>query len=1066
MILLYALSLFGSGLLLVLTIKQLDCKVSSIYALIYLMITICDFGYLYLLQAQTLEGALLANTITYIGGCFIPFLMLLGVCSICHVRQKAWMVVTELICCVCCFLLVATSGKNKLNYLTVWLDTSGKYTRLMKEYGPFHNFSTIGMVLFVMATYAVIIWTYKRKREVSYITAVSLAVICSVDILTYCLEMLFKAPVKLMPFAYLVTECGLFWVISRIKKYDISAVLSDYYSKSKEYGFVLIDENMHYMGSNEVAENWEPALLELHVDREIKEGHSEFIKNVRTIIESGKQDEFFLPYEDRTIKHSVKFFYNRKGTARIGYYVEMVDDTEKQNHLKMVEKYMEQLRVEKERADDANAAKSQFLSTMSHEIRTPMNAIVGMTDILLREELPQNTREYLNNIKNSGDALLTIINDILDFSKIESGKLEIIEEDYEPMSMFHDLSMIFLNRIGSKPVELLYDIDPKMPTKLHGDGQRLRQIVINLMNNAIKFTDSGFVKLKVRVEESSEESVYLKFEVQDTGQGIKEEDIGKLFASFQQVDTKKNRSKEGTGLGLAICKQLVELMDGEIGVRSVYGEGSTFYFRLPQKVVNAKPAARVKDAGRKSRIALRIVNPVVKEQIAAMAGAYQISCTEWGKDAGEQADFLITDSIQSISEEERKRLHDSHGTLCVLQNPMLENVSGKDVTVINKPLYSLNFCQLINHEELVYQSAVEESKNFTAPQASILVVDDNEMNRKVAKGLMAPYQMQIDMAEDGKQAVEMVQRKHYDIVFMDHMMPVMDGLEATAAIRALDGEYYQKLPIIALSANATSEAQEMFVSGKMDGFIAKPIRTKELAKCILSWLPEDMIVLSETDTAAPGGKVSLKDAAPGLPADDRIANIEGLDVAEGLKNCGSKELFLELLGDFYRLIEPKCEKLEQFLREDRIRDYTIEVHALKNAARMIGAMELSQKFYRMEQLGNEEKKEEILAEFPALLELYRSYETTLACYGKSETEGNQQVSVSQKCETLMQLHDAVDGFDLDAADEAMKKLEGYAFSPEIKPMVEQLGTYVRDVAMEDVMRLTQELCDRLHTKEE
>ena len=225
-------------------------------------------------------------------------------------------------------------------------------------------------------------------------------------------------------------------------------------------------------------------------------------------------------------------------------------------------------------------------------------------------------------------------------------------------------------------------------------------------------------------------------------------------------------------------------------------------------------------------------------------------------------------------------------------------------------------------------------------------------------------------------------------------------------------------------------------------------------------------MLSETDTAAPGGKVSLKDAAPGLPADDRIANIEGLDVAEGLKNCGSKELFLELLGDFYRLIEPKCEKLEQFLREDRIRDYTIEVHALKNAARMIGAMELSQKFYRMEQLGNEEKKEEILAEFPALLELYRSYETTLADYGKTETEGTEQVSVTQMCETLMQLHDAVDGFDLDAADEAMKKLEGYAFSPEIKPMVEQLGTYVRDVAMEDVMRLTQELCDRLHTKEE
>ena len=377
---LYILSLLASGLMLVLIIKQFDYKVSSIYALIYLMITVCDFGYLQLLHAKTLEGALLANTITYIGGCFIPFLMLLCVCRICHFRQKNWMVVIELLCCVGAFLIVSTSGKNKLNYREVWLDTSGNYTRLMKVYGPCHNFYAIGMVIFVLLTYVVIVWNYRKKREVSYITALGLAAICSVDILAYFAESLLKTPVKLMPFAYLITEMGLFWLVSRIKKYDISAVLSDYYSKSKEYGFVLIDSKLHYMGSNEVAEKWAPCLSELHVDREIREGQSVFIKNVRTIIESGKQDEFFLPYEDRIIKHSVKFFYNRKGTARIGYYVEMVDDTERQDHLKMVEEYNEKLEREVKK-------KTRSLVKMQNDI------ILSMADTV--EDRDSNTGGHI-----------------------------------------------------------------------------------------------------------------------------------------------------------------------------------------------------------------------------------------------------------------------------------------------------------------------------------------------------------------------------------------------------------------------------------------------------------------------------------------------------------------------------------------------------------------------------------------------------------------------------------------------------------------------------------------------
>ena len=803
--------------------------------------------------------------------------------------------------------------------------------------------------------------------------------------------------------------------------------------------FMIVNSTYGYLDSNRFAKETFEELSKIHKGEKIPE-------QLETLFAT-EQTEFIIgdKHYERYMKELVV-----KDKIR-GYCLIMIDVT-KQHQM------MEELKEAKIRAEEANVSKSNFLSNMSHEIRTPMNAIVGMTEILLRSDLNEQDRGYLMNIKNSGAALLTIINDILDFSKIESGKLEIIEDEYEPMSMLSDLSMIFLNRIAEKPIELMFDIDKELPHKMYGDSLRIRQVIINIANNAIKFTDAGFVRLTIKVTRMSEnDMVNLDVSVEDSGQGIKPEDMNKLFGSFQQVDTKKNRNKEGTGLGLSISRQLVELMGGHIGVESTYGKGSKFYFNIPQKAIGEQKAAVVKPE------AITHVPMVVSglmrderilKQLQTMAEEYglcYVDCYE-AKKNGQDADFFFVD--EAMYQEVKGSIEDyftSHGAqLCVLQNPMKENVWDKQVTVVNKPLYSLNFCQVINHETTANFVETDHAMNFIAPQAQILIVDDNEMNLKVATGLLQPLQMQIDTANSGRKAIEMVQKKRYDIVFMDHMMPVMDGVETTQTIRKFDDAYLQEMPIIALTANAVIGAREIFKEAGMNDFVAKPIEINDICTKIRKWLPEHLI----QKLSAPVGTQQE------IPTEELPA-IEGIDVQEGIKNSGSLELFMNLLGDFYKLIDLKATKIEKCLADGMIRDYTIEVHALKNTARMIGALELSELFFKMEQCGNAGDVETINRENPAVMELYRSYKPILEPYGKANEQDKKEVPRTEIMAALNKLNTAMDTFDLDGADAALAELEQYRMPEALGTYMESLRAYVADVAMEEVMNTSRKMIELL-----
>jgi signal transduction histidine kinase/CheY-like chemotaxis protein len=630
----------------------------------------------------------------------------------------------------------------------------------------------------------------------------------------------------------------------------------------------------------------------------------------------------------------------------------------------------------KMRADEDSKSKSSFLASMSHEIRTPMNAITGMAELLLRGELTDEARGYARDIKQAGNNLVSIINDILDFSKIEAGRLEIIPVKYMLASLINDSVNIIRMRIGEKPLRFFTNIDSNIPNNLIGDEVRLRQILLNLLSNAVKYSDKGHIGLSIMIQKRENKQVWLKIIVMDTGKGIKKADQEKLFGEFVQVDVRKNRGIEGTGLGLAITKRLCLLMDGDITLESEYGSGSAFTAVIPQGIDSPEPFAAVEEPEKKKILVYErrtVYSQAVSWSLENMNVPYTVvkNQDDFAAALSNEKWFYVFsgyglyNKIKPLMDQPDNAFYSGEKPPLALMVEWGTEDYIPNVRFLSIPIQSLSIANVLNGKE--DSKGYAESSGiirFSFPSARLLVVDDFATNLKVAEGLLAPYKAVVDTCLSGRRAIDMVKQHNYEIVFMDHMMPEMDGIEATAAIRAWEKEQQKKdsvrhkTPIVALTANAVLGMREMFIENGLDDFLAKPIDVSKLDEILNHWIPkEKREKINETLIISDEQSIMSKenegqDKLPDKDINSSLYAIPGIDTAKGIAMTGGTVVsYKQVLSLFCKDVEERIPLLQKTAKEDSLNAFVTHVHAMKSASASIGAAEISAQAAGLEAVG-------------------------------------------------------------------------------------------------------------------
>lgn len=511
----------------------------------------------------------------------------------------------------------------------------------------------------------------------------------------------------------------------------------------------------------------------------------------------------------------------------------------------------------KQQAIAAREAQAKFLANMSHEIRTPINAVIGMNEMILRESENEAVQEYAHNIQSASNMLLGLVNDVLDFSKIESGQLELVEDTYHLASLIQDESVLLNARAAGKAISTQIEIDPNLPSQFYGDELRIKQVLTNLISNAVKYTKEGSVILKVFCQWIDTDTTELCFSVRDTGIGIKETDLSKLFDSFKRLELSKNRNIEGTGLGLNIAKQLVELMQGEIKVESEYGKGSTFIVSIPQRVMDKQPIGKLDEA--------------------------------------------------------------------------------------------LLACKKENNVPVEF---------FTAPNATVLVVDDNAMNLSLMKELLKRTKIKVDLAASGKECLALTRNKTYNIILMDHMMPELDGVETLHMLRADQSNPNHKTMVIALTANVSAGSRETYLEYGFNDYFSKPIQADKLDELLIHYLPEELVHMEKISKTGVDIETSV------IEQQKAETDLLYIDRDTGISYClNSEELYQQILSSFCKQALSYLPQLDMHLKNRDWKQYAIIAHGLKGNALNIGATNFSKLSLQHELAAKGEDAEFILNEY-------------------------------------------------------------------------------------------------------
>lgn len=580
---LFFMSLFATYVLL----KNIVSKRAGFYVALFVLISVVCAAYFAYSIASDAGMVLVANQFTYFDGTFMLTFFLFCVLDICNIKIKPLLAITLTACNIFFLGLAFTADKNQLLYEKYWYGVTNGAAHIEVNLGPLHIFYVIYGVINTLAPLAIVVYSAFQKKKISFRYTIALGALEFAIIMMYFLESAFGLFFDILPCGYVLMEYVILAILQRIALYDGAGITIYNSEKRNDYGFIIFDRSKAYVSSNTVAKFFFPELENQNIDSKVQD---EFLINefVSHFDEISENDEIRTVVErkGRFVLCTIKQYIPENSKKVHGYIVEIHDDTEQQTLINELNMLNEELKDAAELSKQASKAKSDFLASMSHEIRTPINAIMGMNEIALRECKDSDVIPYLNDIKSAGTNLLRIINDILDFSKIEAGKVTIIDSDYDMVKVIKDVKDLVEVRAEEKDIELILDIDENLPTTLYGDENRIRQIMINILNNAVKYTNEGYVKFKVTGDYEGEKNLILKAEISDTGIGIKEEDMAGLFESFTRLDEKKNNGVEGTGLGLAITNRLTAMMGGTIDVKSKYGEGSVFTVSLPQLVVN------------------------------------------------------------------------------------------------------------------------------------------------------------------------------------------------------------------------------------------------------------------------------------------------------------------------------------------------------------------------------------------------------------------------------------------------------------------------------------------------